>query len=126
MAKKILVVDDDLYIRELYEEVLKTAGYDVQTAVDGVEGLRKLKEGGFDLVFLDVIMPKVDGLGVLRELSRNPPLKKNGPVILLSNLGNESLTQEAIKNGASDYLTKADITPDKLLAYAKKYLAGSK
>lgn len=123
MANKILVVDDDLYIRELYEEVLKNAGYDVETAVDGVDGLQKLKVGGFDLVYLDVVMPKLDGKAVLAELAKSPPLKKNGHVILLSNLGNDPVTQEAIKTGATSYLTKADITPDQLLAYTKKYLA---
>ena len=68
MSKKIMVVDDDLYIRELYQEVLTTAGYDVEMAIDGMDALEKLKKGVFDLIFLDMMMPKVDGLGVLKEI----------------------------------------------------------
>lgn len=122
MNKRILVVDDDLYMRELYEEVLKGAGYEVETAVDGKEGIEKLSRGGFDLTFLDMMMPKIDGLGVLTALMQNPPAVKNGPIILLSNLGHEHIIEEAKQKGASSYLIKADITPDQLLKAVEKYL----
>ncbi len=122
MGKKILVIDDDLYMRELYEEVLKGAGYEVETAVDGKEGIDKLNRGGFDLVFLDMMMPKIDGLGVLNALIQNPPVVKNGPIILLSNLGHEHIIEEAIQKGAVSNLIKADITPEQLLKAVEKYL----
>lgn len=109
-------------MRELYEEVLKSAGYEVETALDGQEGIEKLKIGGFHLTLLDMMMPKVDGLGVLEELSRNMPRTKNGPIILLSNLGHEQVIDDAIKKGAISYLIKADITPDQLLKAVEKYL----
>ncbi len=122
MNKRILIIDDDRYIRELYEEVLKNAGFVVLTAVDGEEGINKLKEGGYDLVLLDMMMPKVDGTGVMNELTQHPPKLKNGPIILLSNLGNELRIENALKLGASTYIVKSDITPDKLLEVVEKYL----
>ena len=122
MAQKILLIDDDLYIRELYEEVLKNAGYDVQTAVDGEEGVHFLMSGGYDLILLDMMMPKVDGLGVLNALAAKSPAQKNGPIILLSNLGNEPVIEEILQKGAVAYLIKADITPDQLLDCVAKNL----
>ncbi len=122
MNKRILVIDDDLYMRELYEEVLESAGYEVETAIDGEDGIAKLKSGGFQLTLLDMMMPKIDGIGVLNEISKNPSVIKNGPVILLSNLGQEHVVEEAMGKGAVNYLVKADITPDQLLKSVEKYL----
>jgi len=120
MAHKILIVDDDLYIRELYEEVLKDAGYEVTTAVDGEDGLSKVKGGGFDLILLDVMMPKLDGLGVLQKLSEISPKPTNGPIILLTNLSHDPIINEAMQHGASTYMIKADVTPDQLMAKVKE------
>ncbi|MDP2788847.1 MAG: response regulator [bacterium] len=122
MGKRILVIDDDLYMRELYEEVLKGAGYEVETAVDGKDGIDRLNRGGFNLVFLDMMMPKIDGMGVLNTLVQNPPVVKNGPIILLSNLGHEHVIEEAMQKGAVSNLIKADITPEQLLKAVEKYL----
>jgi len=69
-----------------------------------------------------MMMPKIDGLGVLTALLQNPPAVKNGPIILLSNLGHEHIIEEAKQKGAASYLIKADITPDQLLKAVEKYL----
>ncbi|MBI2074523.1 MAG: response regulator [Candidatus Levybacteria bacterium] len=122
MAQRVLIVDDDQYLRELYEEVLKDAGYAVETAEDGVDGLTKLQQGGYDLTLLDVVMPRLDGLGVLTSLSQNPPATKNGPILLLTNLAHDSIVKEAIDKGATSYIIKTDITPDQLLEDVKKTL----
>ena len=122
MSKRILVVDDDLYIRELYEEVLKGEGYDVDAAVNGEEALVKLQKGGYDLVLLDVMMPKLDGIGVLTKLSENPPQTKNGPILLLTNLGHDPILKEALNKGANRFVIKADMTPDQLIINVKKAL----
>src|SRR5438477_7753764 len=103
MNKRILIVDDDLYLRDLYNEVLKNAGYEVDTAIDGEEGIEKIKKDGYDLVLLDMMMPKIDGLGVLTQLSQTQPPLKNGPIILLTNLGHEPVIQEALQKGAVAY-----------------------
>jgi CheY-like chemotaxis protein len=122
MAKKIMVVDDDLYIRELYEEVLKDEGYTVDSASNGEEALNKLKMGGYDLALLDIMMPKLDGLGVMDALSKNPPPVKNGPIILLTNLDHDPLIKDAMSKGAAAFIIKADITPADLIGQVKKYL----
>ena len=123
MAKKILLVDDDQYLRELYTEVLQTAGYEVTTANDGEAALNTIQKGGFDLILLYIMMPRLDGIGVLKSLKDktiNPP---NGPIVLLTNLAHDPVIQEAASLGAKTYLIKADITPDQLLAKVKEYLA---
>ena len=122
MGKRIIIIDDDLYLREIYQEILKNAGYDVDTAIDGEEGIGKLKQGGYDLILLDMMMPKIDGLGILTQLSQIQPPPKNGPIILLTNLDHEPVTKEALQKGAVAYLIKADITPDQLLSEVKKFL----
>lgn len=123
MSKKILVVDDDQYIRELYEEVLKAEGYAVETAVDGEEGFALMQKGGYDLILLDVMMPKKDGLGVLSALEQNPPSTKNGPILLITNLGHDPIIEEAKKKGATSYLVKDAMNPDEFLQNVKKYLS---
>jgi len=122
MAKKVLIVDDDAYLRDLYEEVLKEAGYEITTAVDGEEGAGKLQAGGFDLTLLDVMMPKLDGLGVLKKLQQTPPTTPNGPILLLTNLAQDPIITEATQLGAKSYIIKADITPDQLIEKVKEYL----
>ena len=122
MTKRILIVDDDLYLRELYQEVLASEGYEVDLGTNGEEGLAKLQQGEYDLVFLDVIMPKLDGIGVLESLSKNPPLKPNGPIILLTNLKDDPLLQDVKSKGAGGYLIKADLNPQDFLNHAKKLL----
>jgi CheY-like chemotaxis protein len=123
MAKKVIVIDDDMYIRELYEEVLKGEGYDVTTGVNGQDALDKLSQGGYDLVLLDIMMPKIDGLGVMDALRANPPPIPNGPILMLTNLDHEPLIEDALNKGAKAFLIKADITPADLMDQVRKYLA---
>lgn len=119
MTHKLLVVDDDEYIRELYEEILKDAGFAVETAVDGESGLEKIKKGSYELVLLDVMMPKRDGIEVLRELHAE---KSTTRVILLTNLAHDPVMKEGLSLGALAYLIKADMTPDQLLAKVRSFL----
>lgn len=119
MAKNIIIIDDDQYIRELYEEILKEAGYEVDTAKDGLEGFEKLHEGGYDMVVMDVIMPKLDGIGILTKLEEEPPKKKNGPIVLLTNLANDPAVEEAMQKGAESFFIKANITPEDFLNKVK-------
>ena len=119
--KKILLVEDDQFTRELYEEVLKDAGFEVNSAVDGVDGLSKMTLGGYNLILLDVMMPKMDGLDVLRELMNNPPKVKNGTIVLLTNLTNGPVIDTAYGLNAKGHLVKSDITPGELVEHVKKY-----
>jgi len=116
------VVDDELYIRDLYVEFFSAEGFAVESAIDGVEGLEKLQEGGFDLVLLDVMMPQLDGVEVLEQLSKTPPKLPNGPVVILTNLTYEGVAKDALQKGAVDYIVKADVNPGQLMERLQKYL----
>lgn len=122
MAQKILIVDDDEYLRDLYKEVLSDAGYEVDAVDNGENGLLKLEDGGYDLTLLDVVMPKLDGLGVLKKLKESSPKNPNGPIVLLTNLAHDPIVQEALNLGAARYIIKTDITPDQLVEEVKKTL----
>lgn len=123
--QKILIVEDDQYTREVYQEVLTEAGYDVTTAVDGAEGLVKIREGGYSLVLLDMMMPKIDGLGVLSALKESPPLTPNGPVILLTNLAHDPVISRALSLGAKTFMIKSDLNPDQLVAQIRELTKAS-
>lgn len=120
--KKILLIDDDAYIRDVYEEILQEAGLDVTTAIDGEEAVQKASEGGFDLILLDVMMPKLDGLGVLKALKQSPPKKPNKTIILLTNLAHDKIISEGIALGAKSYLIKSEMNPDELVVQIRKFL----
>ncbi|MBP6994362.1 response regulator [Candidatus Woesebacteria bacterium] len=121
--QKILIVEDDQYIRELYEGVLIDAGYEVDTANDGQEGLVKLADSTFDLTLLDVMMPNLDGIGVLKELHAMHEKKLPCKIILLTNLAHDAVIDEALSLGASGYLTKSELNPDEFLEQVKKNLS---
>ncbi len=122
MAQKILVVEDDEFLRELYDELLKGEGYEVSLAEEGEQGLTKITEGGFDLVLLDIMLPKMDGLEILRHVKSTPPKQKNGPVVLLTNLGQDSIIKEGFSLGAAGYLIKSAMNPDQVLSEVKVFL----
>lgn len=121
MTRRILLVEDDLYIRELYEEVLKNAGYEVVSAVDGEEGLEKASQGVYDLVLLDIMLPKLTGIEVLKTLKSQGSAFVDVPVYLLTNLGEETIAKETYKLGADGYLLKAKYLPRELIKEIDKY-----
>lgn len=121
-GKKILLVEDDAYTRDIYKDVLEEAGFEVTLATDGQEGLVKLDEDGFALVLLDVMMPKLDGIGFLKAVKYKPPKDKQPKICLLTNLGHDPVIQEAISLGASGFLIKSDLNPDQLAEKVKQML----
>ncbi len=123
MEKRILIIDDDSFIRELYEEVLTDAGFTVTTAENGEAGLEQLRKGGFCVILLDVMMPKLDGLGVLTKLQETQSETPNGPIILLTNLDHDPILDTALKMGAATHILKADILPPALVELVKKTAA---
>ncbi|OGK16014.1 hypothetical protein A2690_00990 [Candidatus Roizmanbacteria bacterium RIFCSPHIGHO2_01_FULL_39_12b] len=120
MAQKILIIDDDQYIRELYVEVLTDEKYDVDSTQDGIEGVEKIMKNKYDLILLDIMMPRLDGLGVLQKLHDKKHSVRN--IVLLTNLSHGPVIDEGTKLGAVGYLIKADITPDQLVEKVKEYL----
>ena len=121
--KKILVVDDEEAVREIYNKEFSTAGFQVVLAVDGEEGLLKAGEETPDLILLDVMLPKMSGVDVLKALKGNP-LTKSIPVLLLTNLGEETIIKEGFGLGADGYLLKVSYTPAQVVAECRKFLGG--
>lgn len=119
---KILLVDDDSELRTLYEELLSEAGYSVDIVADGDQALKKIVVGGYNLIILDIMMPKIDGLDVLRSLKAMPSPPKNGPIIMLSALDQAQVINEAISLGASGFLHKPELTPDQFVSEIKNYI----
>lgn len=119
--KKILLAEDDLFLRELYTDILKAESYNVDSAADGEETLGKMKIGGYDLVLLDIIMPKMDGLEVMRQMQNNTPQAPNKCVIFLTNLDKDEEIKTALQLGQG-YLIKSQITPGSLVQEVKVYL----
>src|SRR3989344_7908007 len=113
-VKKILIVEDDQFLREFYEELLVGEGFSVETAEDGEIGSNKAKEGGFDLILLDIMLPKKDGLQVLRDLKLSPAKSPNGPVVVLTNLGQDIVIKQCFALGAVGYLIKSAMNPDQV------------
>ena len=110
--KTILLVEDDFHIQEIYRTTfIKTGNYTVETASDGQEALVKLGSHIYDLILLDIMLPKVTGIDVLRAMRAPTSPTKDTPIILITNLGQEDIIKEAFKIGADGYLIKAQFTP---------------
>jgi len=120
-GKTILLIEDEEVIRELYAEVLRDAGYKVIEARDGDTGLKRALGDEWDIMLLDIMLPGSDGLQILKYIKENERLKVK-PVILLTNLGNETIIKEAFTKGADAYLIKSEITPDKIVTEVGNYL----
>ena len=119
--KTILIVEDDKFLRELISRKLSGEGFDALEAVDGEEGIKKIKEGKPDLVLLDLILPGIDGFEVLARLREDPEISSI-PVIILSNLGQREEVEKGLKLGAIDYLIKAHFTPGEIIEKIKNTL----
>jgi two-component system phosphate regulon response regulator PhoB len=120
--KKIVMVEDDKMLSNMYQTKLKQEGYNVFVAEDGSAGLETAIREKPDLVLLDVILPQLDGFTVLQEMRLNSNLKKI-PILMLTNLGTTEDKEKAEKFGATDYLVKANLTPGQVSEMIKKYLS---
>ena len=117
MAKKILVIEDEKDIRDLLQHYLKREGYDVHGAEDGDSGLRRLTKERYDLVLLDLMLPRMDGLEVCRVL-RSQAQTADLPVIMLTAKGEETDRIVGLELGADDYITKP-FSPREVVARVK-------
>ncbi len=121
--KKILLVEDEDFIRELYVRQLTKSGFLVKSAIDGQSGLNMLKSETFDLLLLDIMLPGMNGLQLLREFKTQNP-NSLMITILLTNLGQEAVIKEGFELGAQAYLIKASYTPDQVVNEVKNALGG--
>lgn len=107
---RILVVEDTELLRRMYHDKLVADGFEVSTASDGLEALNELRNAHYDLVVLDLIMPRMGGLELLEIIKADPRLSVI-PVVILTNLGEESAIERALDLGAVDYLIKSAAKP---------------
>jgi DNA-binding response OmpR family regulator len=121
MAKKILIIEDDKFLRQLISRKLEREGYQVVEAVDGEEGYKKIKPEMPDLVLLDLILPGIDGFEFLSKVKEDDTVNKI-PIIILSNLGQKEDIDRGLKLGAVDYLIKAHFTPSEIIEKVRTVL----
>lgn len=118
----ILIVEDDDFLREVYVETLTDEGYKVESAIDGEEGMQKIKQGGYDLVLLDIVMPKMDGLTVIKKIKSEGINPNNKKLIFLTNLDKDEEIREALALG-DGYLIKSQLTPGDLIREVKLFVS---
>ncbi len=119
--KKVLIVEDEESLAQMYQTKFENEGYEVLVANDGSEGIEKAKKEKPDIILLDIILPKKDGFMVLKELKADKTTA-NIKIIMLTNLGQDEDVTKGKKLGALDYLVKANLTPAQLVDKVAEYL----
>lgn len=120
--KKVMIVEDDEHISKVYEIKLAKEGFATSLAIDGEEAVAKIASEKPNLILLDLMIPKKDGFGVLEDIKKVPELASI-PVIVLSNLGQQTDQDRALGLGANEYLVKVDYPIQEVVNRVKKYLA---
>ncbi len=118
---KILIVEDDPMISEIYEKKFEAAGFEVVVAANGNEVLSNVKKDKFDLVLLDLVLPEMSGIDILKELKGgkySPGMK----VVIFSNLSEKEDRDRAVKNGADGFISKTQYSPSELVKEIQKIL----
>ena len=119
---KIAIIEDDQAIAQMYRFKFEAEGFEVQTAENGVLGLELSEKMKPDVILLDLMMPGVDGLEVLRAVKASPDKYGEMPVVVLTNMTSDAVIKEAFDLGASSYLVKTDINYEGLIKELNKYL----
>ena len=120
--KKILLAEDDKFISRAYKDGMERAGFEMIIAFDGIEAIEKINREKPDLILLDLIMPDKNGFEVLEEIKMDDGLK-NIPVVILSNLGQDSDIEKGKALGAADYLIKSNLSMKEVIEKVRFYLA---
>ncbi len=118
MYKKILYVEDEKSIAEIYADILKSYGYEVELAFDGNEGLQKAQNNNYDLILLDLMLPYLSGSDILKILydkQKSPNFNENTDVVMLTNFDIDDFQKQEILKFAKAYLIKVDTTPKILI-----------
>ncbi|MFA6391818.1 MAG: response regulator [Patescibacteria group bacterium] len=112
--QKILLIEDDKMLLEMYTAKFTREGFEIETAENGSDGLKAARNAKPDMILLDIIMPKLDGFATLKEIRKDENIK-DVPVILLTNLGQDQDIQKGKDLGADDYFVKANHTPTEIV-----------
>ena len=119
--KKILIVDDEALVIKALNKKLKDEGFEVEEALDGQEALLKVEKEKPDLILLDIIMPKLDGVSVLKRLKESKETQ-NIPILILTNLYDDKKMTEVLRTGNTDYLIKVEHPLDDIISRVKQKL----
>jgi len=119
----VLFVEDDPSVAQMYKLKLELDGYQVQVAADGEAAVQMATKDPPDIIFLDIRLPKLDGLAVLEAL-RADERTKAVPVVILSNYSERELVERGLRLGALEYLIKSQTTPAKLATGVESWLRG--
>lgn len=120
---KILLVEDDNFLLEMLVKESKKKGFDILISTDGEDALEKIKNEKFDLVLLDLVLPKLHGLELMKKLKDE---NNTTPIIVLSNLYDKESVEKATSYGAKEYIVKAQSTPEKIIQKVKSFLTETK
>ena len=118
---KVLVVEDEKMLSEMYKTKFEMEGFEVTQAFDGKEGLDKARQGKPDIILLDIILPKLDGFLVLKEIKSDAVMKKT-PVLLLTNLGQDDDIKKGKELGAEGYFVKSNHSPAEIVEQVRQQL----
>ncbi len=124
VKKKILVVEDEQDARTMFVDLLESEGFDVSSAVDGIDALAKSASEKYDLILLDIVMPNMDGVEVLQQIKADPTKYGTPIVVMLTNISGDAAVEKAMELGAAGYRLKIGTEPEKLLQDVKDFLAG--
>ncbi|MCE9517893.1 response regulator [Candidatus Nomurabacteria bacterium] len=119
--KKILIIEDDLFLQGLEASKLTKSGYEIITAKDGTEAMEKIQEPGIDLVLLDLILPDFNGFEIMKKI-RETESVKNIPILVFSNLSEEKDVEQAKALGSIDFMVKSNFTLDELVMHIETAL----
>jgi len=122
--RKVLIVEDEKVLLNVLKDKLTDDGWDVDTAMDGVKAISRIKKDTYDLILLDIMLPKKNGFEVLTFIKKE--LALDIPVIVLSNLGSDEDIKKAIGLGATDYFVKAQHPIGEIVEKAAKYKLSDK
>ncbi len=119
--RKILIAEDDFFIRDIYSKVFSLSGYDVTVAVDGGEALEKIKAQLFDIILLDIMMPRMTGIDVLKNVRALSTPAKSTPIFIITNLGQQNVIEQAFKLGMDGYILKSQVSPQQIVEEINNY-----
>jgi DNA-binding response OmpR family regulator len=120
--KNILIVEDDLFLLDLYTQFFTQRGYHVTSASDGEEGSKKAFEGKFDFIILDIMLPKKSGIEVLKDIKAEDSSIKSVPVFMLTSVGYDEIIKNAFQIGANGYFLKSMILPKQIIDEVESFM----
>lgn len=124
--RRILIVDDDEFLLDMYTVKFKEAGFEVDFAAEGMTAKEKMKKYRYDAILLDIVMPQLDGFALLKDLRQEKDNIKDALIMYLTNLGQREDIEKGLALGVDDYIIKAHFTPSEVVKKVEELLAKKK